>query len=317
MCKGAMLLSLIVSASIVPGSAALGAEAPTWAYPINPPGLTEAPDNDMPLRVPGSDATFTMRQINDLFFAPDWHPSDHPPMPDIVSKGRKPEVRACGSCHRTDGSGGPENARIAGLPVDYFVQQMEDFKSGARKSSVPGREPVEVMDHTAKAISKEDAASAAAYFSAIKPSPAISVIEAEQAPKTKVTGWHLAIAPEGGTEPIGQRIIEVPDNLEYFTRRDGRARFRAYVPPGSLRKGQQLVDSESGACRACHGPDLKGLDAIPGIAGRSPSYLMRQLHDFQTGARAGTGGDLMTPIVEKLSTEQLLAIAAYVASLNP
>ena len=69
--------------------------------------------------------------------------------------------------------------------------------------------------------------------------------------------------------------------------------------------------------RACHGPDLKGLDAIPGIAGRSPSYLMRQLHDFQTGARAGTGGDLMKPIVEKLSTEQLLAIAAYVASLNP
>jgi hypothetical protein len=50
------------------------------------------------LRVPDSTATFTLTQIRNLFFSPDWHPADHGPMPSIVSEGSKPNVRACGSC---------------------------------------------------------------------------------------------------------------------------------------------------------------------------------------------------------------------------
>jgi cytochrome c553 len=42
-------------------------------------------------------------------------------------------------------------------------------------------------------------------------------------------------------------------------------------------------------CGMCHGPDWRGLGPIPGIAGRSPSYLARQLYDFQRGAAAGGG----------------------------
>ena len=111
---------------------------PAWAYPWDPDFKTP-PADDAPHRLPGSTASFRWAQARDLFFSPDWHPEDHLPLPAIVATGRKPDVRACGSCHRSEGTGGPENAGLAGLPVAYFVQQIADFKSGARKSSGPQR----------------------------------------------------------------------------------------------------------------------------------------------------------------------------------
>src|SRR5689334_10366469 len=108
-------LLLFVTASV--GSARGDEAPPAWAYPFNPPGFTPPPDNGTPRRVPGSDASFTLTQVRNLFFAPDWHPGDHPPMPEVVAQGRRPAVQACGSCHRADGSGGPENANLAGLPI--------------------------------------------------------------------------------------------------------------------------------------------------------------------------------------------------------
>src|SRR5439155_1736644 len=162
---------------------------------------------------------------------------------------------------------------------------------------------------------------AATYFSTLKPKAIIRVVETDSAPKTYVTGWHLAAMKTGEKEPIGQRIIEIPEDLEQFVSRDARSRFIAYVPPGSIQKGQALVASGGGGktvqCGICHGPDLKGLGPIPGIAGRSPSYIVRQLYDFKHGARAGTGSALMKPSVEKLTVDDMLSLAAYAASLSP
>jgi cytochrome c553 len=70
-------------------------------------------------------------------------------------------------------------------------------------------------------------------------------------------------------------------------------------------------------CITCHGPDLRGVAPIPGIAGRSPSYLVRQLYDFQQHARAGSAGAPMAPVVEKLSHDDMISLAAYAASLTP
>jgi cytochrome c553 len=317
--RSLLLLSLVLASTLACGSPPPGDAPPAWAYPVNPPTLTESADDGSPLQVPDSDARFTLTQIRDLNFCPDWHPEDHPPMPEIVARGRKPAVLACGSCHRADGSGGPENARVAGLPAAYIAQQMADFKSGARKTSVPGRNP-ERMVEIANAITNEEIETAADYFSALKPRSAIRVVEAVKAPKTRVVDWHLAVAPTLGMEALGQRIIEVPEKLEQFERRDGRSRWVAYVPPGSVQRGQKLVTSGGGktvSCGVCHGPDLKGLGPIPGIAGRSPSYLIRQLHDFRAGARRGAGSALMKPVVEKLSMDDMISLAAYAASLSP
>ena len=105
---------------------------PAWAYPWVP-DFKVAPADDVPQHVPDSAASFTIKQERDLFFVPDWHPEDHPTMPDVVANGRMPDVRACGSCHRAAGTGGPENASLAGLPEAYIMQQIADYKSGARK----------------------------------------------------------------------------------------------------------------------------------------------------------------------------------------
>lgn len=309
-----VILSLFLSSVLAGGDPPPGDAPPAWAYPVNPPNLTVPADDGTPLHVPDSEAAFTLTQIRDLNFAPDWHPGDHPPMPQVVARGRKPAVLACGCCHRADGSGGPENARLAGLPGAYIAQQMADFKSGTRKTSVRGRNPVLMVD-TARAITNGEIEAAAAYFSALMPRSAIKIVEAANAPKTRVVDWHLAVALTAGTEPLGQRIIEVPENLEQFERRDGRSRWVAYVPLGSVQRGHQLVTS--GGCGTCHGPDLKGLGPIPGIAGRSPTYLIRQLYDFRAGVRAGAGSALMKPIVEKLSMDDMISLAAYASSLNP
>jgi cytochrome c553 len=56
---------------------------------------------------------------------------------------------------------------------------------------------------------------------------------------------------------------------------------------------------------------------VPGIAGRSPSYLARQMFDMQVGARHGEWAELMKPIVAKLTEEDLVNIVAYVSSRMP
>jgi cytochrome c553 len=294
---------------------------PAWAYPVNPPDFKPPPDDGKPRQVPDSSASYSVAQTRDRFLAPDWHPADHPAMPEIVAKGRKPDVFACGFCHRADGPGGPENAGLAGLPASYIKQQMADFKNGARKTSVPERGPPQLMIALAKAASEQEVQASAEYFAALKPSPLIKVVETETVPKTYVAGWFLADSGSGEREPIGNRIIEVPADVVQFENRDARSRFIAYVPIGSIRKGETLAATGSAGvatqCALCHGPTLSGVADVPGIAGRSPSYIVRQLYDFKHGARAGNGSALMKPVVEALSVENMLALAAYAASLPP
>ena len=293
---------------------------PDWAYPVNPPDFKGRVDDGTPRRVPDSAAGYTVTQLRDLFAAPVWHPEDHPALPPIVAHGRKPAVFACGVCHRADGPGGPENANIAGLPAAYIVQQMADYKSGARTTSVPGRAPQANMIALSKAITDEEVGEAAAYFSALPVRHTVRVVEAADVPATVVAGWFLADAGKGVREPIGSRIIEMPENTEQFENRDPRSRFVAYVPPGSVARGAALaagIPGKTDRCAICHGPDLKGLAGMPPIAGRSPSYAVRQFVDFKTGARNGTAAALMKPIVANLTLDDMIALAAYLATQAP
>jgi cytochrome c553 len=301
--------------------AAAGDVPPPWAYAVDPPNVV-APKDDGTLRhVPDSSVSFTLTQVKDGFLSPDWHPNDHPPLPGIVAHGNKPGVMACGYCHRAEGTGGPENASLAGLPATYIVQQMADFKSGARSTALPLRAPNKNMMALAKVVTTPEIEEAAAYFSSLKPKPIIRVVETDMAPQTQVHGWHLADLKNGEKEPIGMRVIEVPEDLEQFISRDTRSHFIAYVPTGSIEKGKALAatgdNGRTVMCAICHGPDLRGLGPIPGIAGHSPSYLVRQLYDFQHGVRAGIGSALMKPTVQKLTIEDMVDLAAYAGSLPP
>lgn len=290
---------------------------PAWAYPVNPPSFQRTPDDGTIRHVPDSAAGFTLTQVRDLFAAPDWHSADHPPMPEIVARGRKPEVFACGVCHRADGSGGPENASLFGLSAEYIIQQTVEFKAGLRTNSAP-RVATDLMTKLSKAVTDQELGEAAAYFASVKPRSNISVVEAEAVPKTQVR--DLFLAPLEGTEkePIGQRIIEIPENVEHFVSRDSRARFIAYVPVGSVQKGRTLAANSDPRvqCVTCHGADLNGTATAPGIASRSPTYMFRQLYDFKSGARKGANSELMKPVVENLSIDDMIALVAFSASLK-
>jgi cytochrome c553 len=288
---------------------------------MTPPDFKPEPDNGVPRRVANSSAAYTLTQLRDRFIAPVWHPQEHPPLPAVVAQGRKPDVFACGFCHRADGPGGPENSNLAGLPAAYIVQQMYDYKSGARRTAVPKRN-VDLMIGLAKAATDEEIAQAAAYFSALKPRQHTRVVETDSVPQTFIIANHYASLPAGGKEPIGKRIIEVPEDLEQFISRDTHARFVAYVPPGSVARGEALVKTGGAgktlACASCHGPQLKGgVGQIPGIAGRSTNYTARQLYDIKHGFRTGTLALLMKEVVAKLDEDDMLAIAAYLAAQAP
>jgi cytochrome c553 len=242
-------------------------------------------------------------------------------MPDIVAHGKRPDVRACSLCHYPNGKGRPENAGVSGLPVSYFIQTMADFKSEARRSADPRKSNTNLMIAYAKAMTGDEVKAAAEYFAAMPWTPWIKVVETASVPKTRIAGGMFLRLDGGETEPIGDRIIEVPDDTERTeVLRDPRSGFTAYVPVGSLKKGEALVTTGGGKttrCAVCHGADLKGLGPVPGIAGRSPSYTVRQLFDTQRGTRKGTWADLMKPVVANLTTDDMLAIAAFTSSRVP
>jgi cytochrome c553 len=126
--------------------------------------------------------------------------------------------------------------------------------------------------------------------------------------------------PGGATEPIGNRIIEIPEDEEVVLNRDPRSGFVALVPKGSIAKGQAIVTTgadKTPPCTICHGPTLKGLGEVPPIAGRQANYVVRQLFSIQDGSRGGVSSALMQQVVERLTLDDMLAIAAYTASRQP
>lgn len=298
------------------------AQFPAWAYPLTPQPPAREPEDGVIHKVPGSTVGMTATQAADRFTAPDWHPADHPAMPAIVANGRKPDIWACAFCHRPNGAGGPENAGIAGLPADYIVQQLKDLASGARSTAMPERRPHQLKMPVVKGVTDEELRAAATYFSSLPRLQNMLVQESDTAPKLQQRVFFFAPTADGAREPIGERIVEYPEDIDRFEKlRDARVRFVAVVPTGSVARGEALVKAVGGkagtSCAGCHGADLRGVGSIPPIAGRSPTYLVRQMWDMQAGARNGAMAMLMKPVVADMSSKDMLNIAAYLATLKP
>jgi cytochrome c553 len=322
---------------------------PLWAYgfetpakpgdkaaPQAPPSRNLRPNQDpeeqtRPRHLAGSAATYSLVDVRDGQNVIDWFPGDHPPMPNVVAHGPAKlgkSTRGCGSCHLPNGKGRPENAPPAGLPAAYFIRQIHDFRSGLRHSADPRKPNTNTMIDLAKAMTDDELKQAAEYFGAMKWTPWVRVVETNVVPKTRIAGNLFLAADHTRSEPIAGRIIEVPEDLEQAeTYRNPHSGFVAYVPVGSLKKGKdlvttggmrvvgnQIVQGKTVACGTCHGIDLMGVADVPPIAGRSPSYIARQIWDMQQGARNGASAQLMKLVVANLTGEDLVAIAAYVAS---
>lgn len=290
---------------------------PAWLFPFTPPPKTPpVRDNVVKLGLPGSTVKLTEAQSRDLFHAQDWYPQDHQPMPLAVRQGRPPDQMACGTCHLPNGGGRPENASLAGLPTSYIVAQVKAFASGARGDAA--HRPV-IMQKIAKAVPADQLAAAARYFAGIKPHRFGRVVETATIPTVTANPmpWHYTGAK--GTEPLGGRLIEVPDDFKRHEMRDSRLSYTAYVAPGSIARGQSLAEHWGGgayACATCHGAHYQG-GIGPRLAGRSPTYLARQLYDFKSGARSGPASAQMAQVTRGMRVADMVALAAYMGNAAP
>lgn len=311
----------IVALMLMPALAAAAEGVPSWAFFFPDPN---APVSKPPAglrNVPGSARSYTQAQIDDLKNPPDWFPAAHAPMPAPVAGGG--DGFACASCHLTSGMGHPQNASLAGKPAAYLERQVADFKSGARRNPIvvdrkPQINSLQFMVEIAQSLSPEDAKIAAEYFAKLEPKTWIKVVETASVPKSHVDKDYLRVpTPQGGSEPLGKRIVELPQDLDRQVMRDPNSGTIAYVPLGSVARGEALSRGGSIPCAVCHGADLKGVGEIPSIVGQSPVSVFRQLYFFKEGIRKGPFAALMTPSVSPLSQDDMIDLAAYLGSLSP
>ena len=288
---------------------AVPAGLPDWTFNIPDKVQPSAVKVEGIVKAPGSAKEYEARKIAGNANPPDWFPDEHPAAPRAVTGGQGVRF-ACGSCHLMSGQGHSESADIAGQPAAYLIRQMGYYKSGARQEEAR-------MGPIAKATSDEDVRQAAEYFAALKPKVWVKVIETATPPKTFIAtaGRHRQLHPDGGTEPIGHRILEIPADPFRTEIRDPHSGFIAYVPPGSIAKGEALVGS--GQCARCHGEGLKGKGEVPRLAGLQPLYIARQLFDMRYGSSAGESVAPMKPVAANLSDDDIIAISSYLGSLPP
>ena len=287
---------------------------PDWAFNIPDKIQPTAVRPEGIVRVPGSAKEYDAAKIAGNANPPDWFPDEHPAAPRAVTGG--PGIRfACGSCHLMSGQSHAEAADIAGMPAEYLIRQMAYYKAGTRKDDAR-------MGPIAKATSEEDVRQAAEYFASLKPKTWVKIIETATPPKTFIAtaGRHRVLHPDGGTEPIGRRILEIPADPFRTEIRDPHSGFIAYVPPGSIARGEALVKGGAGKtaqCAQCHGEALKGVGEVPRLAGQHPLHIARQLFDIRYGSSAGKAVEPMKPVVANLSDDDIIAISSYLGSLPP
>jgi cytochrome c553 len=312
---GALAPLLMVRELDAQEALAVPAGLPDWAFNIPDKIQPSAVRPEGKVRAAGSAKEYDAAKIAGTANPPDWFPDEHPAAPRSVTGGAGIRF-ACGACHLMSGQGHPEAADIAGMPAEYLIRQMAYYKAGTRQDDAR-------MGPIAKATSDEDIRQAAEYFAALKPAVWVKVIETDTPPKTFIAtaGRHRQLHPDGGTEPIGHRILEIPADPFRTEIRDPHSGFIAYVPPGSIARGEALVKGEGSGktvpCARCHGAALKGMGEVPRLAGLQPLYVARQLFDMQYGSSAGEAAALMKPVVANLSEDDVIAIASYLGSLPP
>jgi len=341
-----VVLCVVGAVCVAAGASSIQAQVepePLWAYawstqpkpgdkanPQAPPTRNLRPNEDPQEQtrlqtVEGSSAKYSLVDIRDGHNVIDWFPGDHPVMPPIIKNGPASlgeTARGCGSCHLPNGKGRPENAPPAGQSAGYTIQQLRDMRDGKRYTADPRKPNTPTMIALAKAMTEDEMRQSAEYFAAMPWTPWMRVVEADLIPEMHLEPGNMYITVgKQPTEPLAGRIVETPeDAFQANGVRNTRSGWVVYAPVGSLARGKNLVTTGGGktvGCATCHGTDLMGLADVPGIAGRSPSYMMRQLWDMKQGTRNGLWAEMMKPVIANLTVDDMTAIVAYLASIKP
>jgi len=309
--RGNRILALASGALLLAGAAT---PPPAWLYPAR---ITTIPRPAKPHTLPGSTLDPTEDQLGTMTAVVDWYPGDHPAPPNAVLHGSG-GANACGFCHMAGGTGRPENASLAGLDPDYIRRSVQAYAGGTRESSDPTFLANLLMRKTAKAASDADVDAAADYFSQLPRHAFGKVVETATIPAPVGDAMVYRPDPSGKREPLGERLIEMPDDFGRFEARDPRVRATAYVPPGAIAHGAQLASGMAPggppACATCHGFDYNGTSIAPPLAGRGPTYLARSLVNYRSGARHADEATAMRGVTAHLTDGDVIALAAYMAS---
>src|ERR1700694_4715343 len=223
----AILLPTFAVSLYAQASITVPAGLPDWAFNV--------PDKVQPasvrpegiVRAQGSRREYDAPKIAGNANPPDWFPEEHEPAPRSVQGG--PGINmACGSCHLMSGQGHSESADLAGMPAEYLIRQMAYYKAGTRKDDAR-------MGPIAQAASDDDVRQAAEYFAALKPTVWVKVIETATPPRTFIAtaGRHRQLHPDGGTEPIGRRILD-PQGVSMPRKHIFDRRLRSLLTGGAI-----------------------------------------------------------------------------------
>ena len=313
------------AAPMISVTAAAQDTPPAWAYPVNPPDFKPPPDDGTVRQVPGSKAGYTLTQLRDRFIAPDLASRRLPG--DAGDRRAGPQA---GACMPADSATAPTAPAVRRTPTSPDCRSPTSFArwptSRAARAIARCRIAPDAAQglQLAKAITDAEIEAAATYFASIKPRSIVRVIESATAPQAVVAAWYYSGVPNGRRSRSASASSRSRRTAEQFVNRDTRARFVAYVPEGSIKRGQVLATTGGGGrtlpCGTCHGgPTMRGVGVIglPPLAGRSPSYLVRQLYDLKHDTRNGSQGVIMKSTVKDLTIDDMIALAAYLGSLEP
>ncbi len=294
-------------------------DALAWAYPKGEKTTYGQSVGPGPFRVPGSTLVVTRAQFDQAKGPIDWHPHGHPPAPRSVSGPTRDKTTPCAECHLFNGAGFPAAADLAGLPQSYIVEQVLAFRSAERTSALAGQLNTQEMIKVARGVSPTALRQAAAYYSRLPPPRLLKVVETKTVPKTfpDKYGW-LNRSSGHESEPIGDRVVELSEDLPRMMLYDDHVMLIDFVPPGAIERGRKVAEMGGGAaipCTTCHGARLAGTDTVPPLAGRPAGYIARTLWDIRTGARHNAGVLPMRPVAEGLSPQMIRDLSAYLASL--
>jgi len=72
------------------------------------------------------------------------------------------------------------------------------------------------------------------------------------------------------------------------------------------------------ACTGCHGPNGSGnpLAAYPHLAGQYAAFIGKALNDYRSGERNNDPNGIMRTIANRMSPEEISAVAEYIAGLK-
>lgn len=131
--------------------------------------------------------------------------------------------------------------------------------------------------------------------------------------------WQLVFFRAGTRK--NQQMQPIIEQLNNEDIRNLGAYFASLTPPKGKaddnpdlsRKGAQAAAGRR--CAACHTDSYAGTKAVARVAGQRQEYLLKALHDYKSGVRAGGGMAAMADVAYSLSEEEIEALAHYLAHL--